>query len=49
MLDPIGLSLSLLLSSILLWILTQISIPVALTQIILGGLIEAAFSSLITE
>jgi len=44
-LSPVKLSSSLLSSSILLWILTQISIPAALTQIMLGGLIGAAFSS----
>ena len=44
-LSPLKLSSSLLSSSILLWILTQIGIPAALTQIMLGGLIGAALSS----
>lgn len=44
-LSPLKLSSSLLSSSILLWILTQIGIPAALTQIMIGGLIGAALSS----
>ncbi|MCS7125430.1 MAG: inorganic phosphate transporter [Aigarchaeota archaeon] len=44
-LSPVKLSSSLLSSSIILWILTQFSIPSAITQIILGGLIGTAVSS----
>ncbi len=44
-LSPLQLSSSLLTSSLLLWILTQIAIPAALTQIMLGSLIGSAFSS----
>lgn len=44
-LSPLQLSSSLITSSLLLWILTQIAIPAALTQIMLGSLIGSAFSS----
>ncbi|MEN2973989.1 MAG: inorganic phosphate transporter [Candidatus Caldarchaeales archaeon] len=44
-LSPVKLSSSLLSSSIILWILTQFSIPSALTHIILGGFIGAASAS----
>jgi phosphate/sulfate permease len=44
-LSPLKLSSSLLSSSILSWMLTQIGIPAALTQIMLGGLVGAALSS----
>lgn len=44
-LSPLKLSSSLLSSSILLWILTQVGIPAALTQIMLGGIVGASFSS----
>ncbi|MEM3495476.1 MAG: inorganic phosphate transporter [Nitrososphaerota archaeon] len=44
-LSPLKLSSSLLSSSLLLWILTQVGIPAALTQIMIGGLVGAALSS----